>query len=362
MLQHGRSKRKQERNQSTTGPLPVAISNTKTLRDRLIKDFKKTEKEISTHEESLEKFRSEDIPAFRHWHYKEFAELNKEKDELLLRFDRFNEMRRRVEMEIFYTGASVAKAFLKFEAWFEGNPETPVAQDEKNSKDGPDFIFGSKEDEDERDGDLFGKNGDGYDKGAEDILDELGSFFGLPGIGRAQQQSSQSTQARLKDIYRQLVRILHPDSNTKRTARQIELWHEVQRAYQEKDLARLEHLLSVSDSVNGEISAKTSCWSLLQMISRNKSILRDLRGELREAKEMPAWRFTAIKDRATVHWKVKRELTGMISSVRQELGRLEDLIAKWRKAADRFRKVPGDQTAAAAAPKPKRRQRKGCRV
>ena len=64
---------------------------------------------------------------------------------------------------------------------------------------------------------------------------------------------------------------------------------------------------------------------------------------------------------ATLHWKVERELNQIISSMRQELGRLEDLIAKWRKSADRFRKVPGENTETVETPKPKRRQRRGYR-
>ena len=363
MLQQGRKKSRRERKQVLTGPLPVAISNTKALRDQLLKEFKKTDKEIRTTEASLERFHSEDLPGFRRWHYTEFTALNKEKDDLLAKFDRYNEMRRRVEMEIFYTGASVAKAFLKFEPWFEGKPEPESSKrkTDTDSQEGPDFVFGGKDEPNDRDGDGEEKDPWTLDDDA-DFMEDLAEMFGFPRSGRREQEKPASTQNRLKDVYRQLVRILHPDSNANRSARQAELWHEVQQAYQHKDLRKLEHLLSIAESVNGEVSAKTSCWSLKQMISLNKSTLRDLRANLRDAKAQAAWGFSTMKDKATLRWKVQRELTGIISTVRGELGRLEDLIDKWRRSADKFRKKPRQQAEPQVAPKRKANRKGGAKI
>jgi len=51
----------------------------------------------------------------------------------------------------------------------------------------------------------------------------------------------------LKSVYRQLVRILHPDTNKSMTNEQQDLWHEVQEAYAWCDIQRLERLLQDGD-------------------------------------------------------------------------------------------------------------------
>ena len=98
------------------------------------------------------------------------------------------------------------------------------------------------------------------------------------------------------------------------------------------------------------------------MISLNKSTLRDLRANLRDAKAQAAWGFSTMKDKATLRWKVQRELTGIISTVRGELGRLEDLIDKWRRSADKFRKKPRQQAEPQVAPKRKANRKGGAKI
>src|SRR5207247_7519930 len=72
---------------------------------------------------------------------------------------------------------------------------------------------------------------------------------------------------RVKEIYRRLVRRLHPDLRADGDATVSSLWHEVQEAYAAGDVARMELLLALS----GLSNAPGACTTLSQM--------RSVRGE-----------------------------------------------------------------------------------
>ena len=55
------------------------------------------------------------------------------------------------------------------------------------------------------------------------------------------------TNARVKDLYRQLVRRLHPDHVADLSPKQIEWWHQAQAAYNEGNVEKLEMLLVLTD-------------------------------------------------------------------------------------------------------------------
>src|SRR5207247_9018481 len=62
---------------------------------------------------------------------------------------------------------------------------------------------------------------------------------------------------RVKEIYRRLVRRLHPDLSADGDATVSSLWHEVQEAYAAGDVARMELLLSLSDLSNAPGASTT---------------------------------------------------------------------------------------------------------
>ena len=60
-------------------------------------------------------------------------------------------------------------------------------------------------------------------------------------------EEASSVDARVKSLYRKLVRRLHPDHRADRETAVSNLWHEVQEAYAAADVARMEILLALSD-------------------------------------------------------------------------------------------------------------------
>src|SRR5437660_2093689 len=81
---------------------------------------------------------------------------------------------------------------------------------------------------------------------------------------------------RVKEIYRRLVRRLHPDLRADGDATVSSLWHEVQEAYAAGDVARMELLLALSDLSNA-LGASTT-------LSQMRSTLSELTRSVRDRK------------------------------------------------------------------------------
>ena len=64
---------------------------------------------------------------------------------------------------------------------------------------------------------------------------------------RMTEEQATPVDARVKELYRRLVRRLHPDLRADGSAAVSGLWHEVQEAYEAGDVARMEILLALSD-------------------------------------------------------------------------------------------------------------------
>src|ERR1044071_5484436 len=96
------------------------------------------------------------------------------------------------------------------------------------------------------------------------------------------------TDPRIKEIYRRLVRRLHPDLRADGDATVSSLWHEVQDAYAAGDVARMELLLALSDLSDAPGASTT--------LSHMRSVLRELTRSVRalelnlvEAKRADSW-------------------------------------------------------------------------
>jgi hypothetical protein len=70
-------------------------------------------------------------------------------------------------------------------------------------------------------------------------------------------------QSRLEELYRQLVRRLHPDTQSENDSAVSALWHEVQEAYGLDNVERLEMLLALTDLQANTARVQRSCHSLL---------------------------------------------------------------------------------------------------
>jgi hypothetical protein len=132
----------------------------------------------------------------------------------------------------------------------------------------------------------------------------------------------------VKEIYRRLVRRLHPDLRADGDATVSSLWHEVQEAYAARDIARMELLLALSDLSNAPRASTT--------LSQMRSVLSDLTRSVRalelslvEARREDSWNFARTGPSEDLQLRVERQLKHDLALRQQRLELLTGTIAGW---------------------------------
>src|SRR4051794_40862754 len=135
--------------------------------------------------------------------------------------------------------------------------------------------------------------------------------------------------ARVKELYRLLVRRLHPDLRADGSAAVSALWHEVQEAYGASDIAHLEILLALSDIESDRFSDQTSVSQMRAVLKELERAVFALEDSLRQARNEYAWNFARAGAKPNLRAKVERELQATLKSRSERLVLLQQTIAEW---------------------------------
>jgi hypothetical protein len=137
-----------------------------------------------------------------------------------------------------------------------------------------------------------------------------------------------AVDARVRELYRRLVRRLHPDLRADGSTAVSALWHEVQEAYAASDVARMEILLALSDIEANQMADQTIA-QLGAVRAELERALRALEKSLREAEDEEAWDFARIGPTLALRTQVERELKSEVAARTQRLDLLTRTIAEW---------------------------------
>jgi hypothetical protein len=133
---------------------------------------------------------------------------------------------------------------------------------------------------------------------------------------------------RVKEIYRRLVRRLHPDLRADGDATVSSLWHEVQEAYAASDVARMELLLALSD-LSDAPGASTTLSQMRSVLSELTRSVRALELSLVEARREDSWNFARTGPSEDLQLRVERQLKHDLALRQQRLELLTGTIAGW---------------------------------
>lgn len=149
--------------------------------------------------------------------------------------------------------------------------------------------------------------------------------------------------ARVKELYRLLVRRLHPDLRADGNIAVSALWHEVQEAYGANDIAQLEILLALSDIDSDRFSEQTSVSQMRALLAELERALFALNDSLRQARDEEAWDFTRFGADAKMRMRVERQLQNNLGMRIARLGILKRTIAAWARSplANRVAELSG---------------------
>jgi hypothetical protein len=134
---------------------------------------------------------------------------------------------------------------------------------------------------------------------------------------------------RVKELYRLLVRRLHPDLRADGSAHVSALWHEVQEAYAATDIAHLEILLALSDIELDRFTDQTSVAQMRALFAELERALFALEDSLRQARNEHAWNFARAGSGPDLRSEVERELQLNLRRRSERLNLLRQTIAAW---------------------------------
>ncbi len=134
---------------------------------------------------------------------------------------------------------------------------------------------------------------------------------------------------RVKELYRILVRRMHPDLRADGNAAASALWHEVQEAYAASDVARMEILLALSDIESNHTGHGTTLSQMRSVLAELERALRALEKSLLEAQGEDAWNFARTGPDEGLRLRVQRQLQSDLAIRTMRLDLLTRTIAAW---------------------------------
>jgi len=306
----------------------LVLLDSSALRKKVAKACEQARKKFTSATAEWERYQTQDVPVFTRELALCAGPLREEMRVLLPKFEELAGLLAEVMDEILFSGDDPSVCLARVEAHADEPdlPDTfdPFPDEEEDPDSEPDF-------EDELSGDEGDDDTWDTDDVSEDDFDDLmRQMMGMPPKARKPRQEAPK-DSRLKDLYRELVRTLHPDQGGHMTPERMHLWHEVQDAYRKGDLARMEILHSKSGLVTDLTSAATPISRLLSIADLFEKSLRDLKRQMRPAMNDPAWKFSTLteKERKRVLRKSEvllREDIAMVKfKIRSMEGQLEDI-------------------------------------
>ena len=303
------------------------------IRKKIKKAYEKALRDLENSRRVLDRFHQTDQPEFTRWLTTHFGALLTELRELNQKLVADEAIIVLVQSEMLFGGGSYARAYQRVKELQE-NPEPPPP---------PGGEWGGKQDSFEAGAEWGSPRDD--DELVDEFMNELFGKSG-PGAGFREARDSQAWPAakpaapaakRLKELYRAVVRRLHPDSQQEMTAQKTEWWHQAQAAYEAGDVEQLEVILTLCEIGDAGTTAHTSASLLQRITAQLKSSLREIQRQLRMKRREPAWNFSGRTDHAAMADRVGRELLADLMAMRRRWQETQELLAKWKAAADRLK-------------------------
>lgn len=322
----------------------------KKIRKKYIQGCKRTIKELDKAKIEWNQYHSSDIPEFEKWYNQEFGKSLTEKRELhekaqelyqLIADTHFWKRRKQCSWKRAYEYAidckqnpekyekELEKERREREKYYEEEERRERERRESFSSD-PEF---DEEDEltDDEISFLFDaflednpsikkqiKNEDMYDFFFQRFRE---SFRGNESLSEedGQDSKSETNENKVKSVYRELARKLHPDFNKDQSDFNRELWYEVQEAYRNNDFEKLETLLAISNIQNGNFTEEFSISQILNVQYEYKLQLKSIRSQIRKAKKTKEWGFSKLNDKRKLKTSLSQEMKMLKNNIKKDI-------------------------------------------
>jgi hypothetical protein len=293
----------------------LILVDSSAIRQELRKEYDRVLRAVEHARHELDRFEKQDKPEFSRWFYQRFGAVITQIRETHQLLATQRALLFEVEAEALINDSSFARAYERVvarqsEPEAEQEAEAPHKHEEPNS--------------------FSGDHARSFDGQAEG--DWEGWISDTPPVKPA--------SARIKELYRALVRRLHPDTRESMTEQDREWWHQAQSAYNDRDVERLEAILSLSEIREAGGTTRSSLSVLQRLVRQFKRTLRQLKRQITEHKRDPAWGFSKKPDLAAVGARMERILRRDLEDITAALHVVNAQLEVWAKQAERRKSRP----------------------
>jgi hypothetical protein len=312
------------------------------LRQEAIGSARAALREISRLNKTIEEFERTIEPTFIRWERETLGELLARESKLKTRIEELMELMEFATIEALFTGRNPYKIFTQAERRKSEEADTPPPDPGPSEEDRAreeeerqrDASFGEKE----RDfrahlRGVFGLDPDHMSKGKYKSMfkDYKGwrAKFEASTAAATRSKTSDLPQ-RFKETYRLLVRRLHPDTGKNPDPFLQSLWHDLQEAYKNRDLERLELLLAITDVNTGGEAAQSTLFHIRMVSKKMDMTLVSLKKRLSRITKSEAWKYWHAKDRKQAGIALRKATEARVEREEINLAQLEAEVAHWK--------------------------------
>jgi hypothetical protein len=313
--------------------------DTARIRKKALATHRKAERDLALLKDQLKRYHEKDIPGFRSWLHRTFGALltrQRELQQALAGKQAFVAELRDIALRFKLDDIGAYRKWL----WRRDHPAEAEAEDRRREEEQRQAREEAAKRAEAR---AKRKAPDPFDDDFDsdlddDVWNELNNLFesmfgkGLP--RRAQPKPAPEDKS-LKELYRTIVRRLHPDHHGQMSEARKALWHEAQAAYRRHDANALHGILARCDGRAGGLGAHSPVSLIQRLTLQLKQACKTTRRDITRLRRDLAWDYERrINDPRYVR-RIRDDLVMCVRDMERTLDELAEMLAELEREARR---------------------------
>lgn len=350
----------------------LIIIDNQSIRQKAVQKAKRAMRELEKSNQVIDTFNEVDYPAYQKWYHSTFGAKLTELRELDGNIIESTQKINLIKYLSYREEISEYEAYVLYEKEYAQNSEkleklesdlhkeinrvrNPFEEDffeEDFFEEEEDWQFNQEDDEEQNDAEMLQPDeleelfqqvarmmGIAIDANSQTYQEEFEQFqksyyadFQKKGVETPVEimEESDTEQDRIKERYRNLARILHPDLRHNETEKEKikndKLWNDSQQAYEDGDLQALDSIMAICDiySRDKKRNKNTSIADILDIAKRYRKDTKILKQQIKNLKKDIAWGFSKLKNKNKIKKQIQKEIKLEEKRLKYQMKDIED--------------------------------------